>query len=251
MKAKGYALFDLDHTLLPHDTQALFCNWVLKHHRWRTLLHLVFLPFALLRALRLISTLRAKRAFLGYLVGLSRKRLDELAVTFAEKSVVPWAYPELMEELERHRNEGRVLILNTASPDFYARAIADAFGFDHCICTRTVTGDPLHLHPQIATNNKHEAKIPAMLHRVPELGELTEEDRNDTCWAYSDSAADLPLLRFGGSAVVIHPSPKLATLAIRNEWSLMHPLRPYRGRIGNALAMLRQVLGSYPVTPNP
>jgi phosphoserine phosphatase len=249
MSPKGYAIFDLDHTLLPHDTQALFCNWVLKHHRWRVLFHLVFLPFALLRACGLISTLRAKRAFMGYLFGMSRKRLDQLALSFAEQSVLPWAYPELMDELERHRAEGRVLILNTASPDYYAREIATAFGFKHCISTLAVTGDPLRFHPQIARNNKHEAKIPAMLHRVPDLAELTEEERNDTCWAYSDSAADLPLLRFGGSAVVIHPAPLLATLAIRNEWSLIHPKRPYRGRIGNALAMLRQVLGIYPTRP--
>jgi hypothetical protein len=32
---KGYALFDLDHTLLPFDTQALFCNFVIRREPWR------------------------------------------------------------------------------------------------------------------------------------------------------------------------------------------------------------------------
>ena len=249
MANKGYAFFDLDHTLLPHDTQALFCNFVLKRERRRTLLHLLFLPFALLRAVRVVSTVRAKRAFCGYLWGMSRKRLDTLARLFAEQSVIPWSYPELMDEIDRHRTEGRVLVLNTASPDFYAKAVAEAFGFDHCFATMTVLGDPLHLHPQIGENNKREAKIATMLHRLPELGKLSEEDRNDTCWAYSDSTADLPLLRFGGSGVVIHPSPTLATIAIRNEWSFLHPKRPYSGKVGNWLAMLRQFLGLYPVQP--
>ena len=30
-----FALFDLDQTLLPYDTQALFCNFVLRRHGWR------------------------------------------------------------------------------------------------------------------------------------------------------------------------------------------------------------------------
>jgi len=246
---RGYALFDLDHTLLPHDTQALFCNYVLKRERWRTLLHLIFLPFALLKALRLISTVRAKRAFLGYLWGMDRRKLERYSREFAEQSVIPSAYPELMDEIERHRSEGRVLVLNSASPDIYVAAVAEAFGFDHYFATKIVLGEPVHLHPMIGTNNKREAKIETMLHHLPDLAKMTEEERNDTCWAYSDSIADLPLLRFGGSAVVIHPSPTLATIAIRNEWGMMYPARPYSGKIGNLVAMLRQVLGVYPARP--
>ena len=30
-----FALFDLDQTLLPYDTQVLFCNFVLRRHGWR------------------------------------------------------------------------------------------------------------------------------------------------------------------------------------------------------------------------
>jgi HAD superfamily hydrolase (TIGR01490 family) len=249
METKGYALFDLDHTLLPHDTQGLFCNFVLKRERWRTVLHLLFLPFAILLALRLISTLAAKRAFMSYLWDMPRTQLDAYAKAFAEQSVIPWAYPEMMEEIERHRAAGRVLVLNTASPDYYARQVAEAFGFDHCIATQTVTDDPVRLQPTIAANNKVEEKIPAMLKRLPDLASLTEEQRNDTCWAYSDSINDLPLLRFGGSGVVIHPSSALTRVALRQEWSFMHPKRPYAGKLGNLVAMARQFLGLYPERP--
>ena len=48
---QSFAFFDLDHTLLPFDTQALFCNFVLKRERGRTLKHLLFFPVALGRAL--------------------------------------------------------------------------------------------------------------------------------------------------------------------------------------------------------
>ena len=247
--ARGYAFFDLDHTLLPHDTQALFCNYVLQQERWRTLLHLLFLPFAVLRALGMISTLRAKRAFMGYLWRMPLRKLQRYATEFAQHSVLPWTYAEVLSEVERHRNEGRILVLNTASPEFCARDIAEILGFDYCVATKTRLTDPMALHPVIAENNKREEKIEAMLAEVPGVAELTADERNDYCYAYSDSAADLPLLEFGGNAVLIHPSPHLATLGIRREWSLMHPRRPYGSRLGNLLAIARQVLGLYPVTP--
>lgn len=248
---RGYAFFDLDHTLLPHDTQALFCNYVLKRERWRTLLHVQFVPFALLKAVGLISTLKAKRAFMGYLWRMPLRTLQRYAADFARTSVLPWTYEEVMNEVERHRNEGRVLVLNTASPDFYARDIAEILGFDYCVATKARLTDPLSCHPVIPVNNKNEEKIEAMRAEVPGVAGLTQDERNDHCYAYSDSAADLPLLEFGGNAVLIHPSPHLATLGIRREWSLMHPPRPYSTRVGDMLAVVRQMLGLYPEAPEP
>jgi HAD superfamily hydrolase (TIGR01490 family) len=246
---KGFAFFDLDHTLLPHDTQALFCNYVLRRERWRTLLHVVFVPFALLKILRLISTLRVKRAFLGYLWGMRRTRLRQYAQSFASDCVRAWAYPELMAELVKHREAGRVLVLNTASPDFYAKEIARELGFDYCVATQAQLTDPLSFHPAIQINNKEEAKIDAMIQQVPGVAELTEEDRNDHCYAYSDSSADLPLLQFGRNGVLVHPSSRLATIGIRNEWTLIHPRRPYGSKVGDMLSVFQQMLGLYPEQP--
>ena len=247
---KGFAFFDLDHTLLPNDTQALFCNYVLRRERWRTLLHLLFVPFAILKAVRLISTLRTKRAFMGYLWGMSQARLQRHARDFAQQSVKPWAYPEIMAEVARQREEGRVLVLNTASPDFYARDIANALGFDYCVATKVRLTDPLAFHPCIPVNNKHDEKIEAMLAEVPGVNELSEEDRNDHCWAYSDSAADLPLLEFGCNGVLVHPSPSLATFGIRNEWTLLHPRRPYASKAGDMMSVVLQMIGCYPERPS-
>lgn len=246
---RGFAFFDLDHTILPHDTQALFCNFVLRRERWRTLLHLLFVPFALAKAFNLISTLRAKRAFMGYLWGMEQGKLRRYAREFAHHSVLPWCYPEIMDAIEEHRADGRVLVLNTASPNFYAESIAEALGFDHCVATKVQLTDPLSFHPRIRVNNKHEAKIDAMLDQVPGVAELSEEDRNDHCYAYSDSAADLPLLEFGRNGVLVHPSSMLATIGIRNEWTLMHPRRPYESKVGDMLAVVRQMLGLYPERP--
>lgn len=246
MPARSFAFFDLDHTLLPFDTQALFCNFVLRREPWRVLLHGLFIPVALARGCGLASTATAKRAFLSYLRGMPRERLARYAHEFAEVCVPKWAYQDMRAEILRHKHQGRVLVLNTASPDFYAHEIAHALGFDYCIATQFEIGDTFPGMPRLVTgNNKHAAKIVAMEEAVPGVAELTERERS-TCWSYSDSAADLPLLEYAGFAVLIHPSKNLAAIGKARDWAILHPARPYRTKLGDMLRVVRQMFGLHP-----
>lgn len=242
------ALFDLDHTLLPHDTQALFCNYVLKREPWRVFLHALFLPFAVLRGLGLCSTALAKRAFHAYLLGMPVNRLRRYARQFAAESVDAWMYPELRAELMRHRHQGRVTILNTASPAFYAQAIAEQWAFDYWVATEVALEQTVPFLPKLPTgNNKREAKIPALFRRVPALQGQDTQAKSDS-WAYSDSSADIPLLELCGHRILIHPSSQLkAHFASDSLAVVLTPKRPYRTRWGNVVCMLRQLVGLYPV----
>ena len=238
-----YAIFDLDHTLLPFDTQALFCNFVLKRERWRTVMHLVFLPVALLYAIRLVHIETAKCAFLAYLWGMPKERLMRYAREFAETEVKHRVYPELLAEIERHRREGRVLVLNTASPCIYPADIARVLGFDHCVATPLVIQDPMPLIPHLdGPNNKNAQKIPNMERDVPGLAALTAADRAG-CWSYSDSSADIPLLEFSGNQVLVHPSHSLATRF--PSATVLRPPRPYANKVSDMFCVVRQVLGLY------
>lgn len=225
----SFALFDLDQTLLPYDTQALFCNFVLKRHGWRRMYLGVFGAALPLKALHLIGTSGMKRAFLSYLWRMPRAHLTELAHEFAETIVPPLLYPEIMAEVERHRAAGRTLILNTASPEFYATAIARVLKFDHCFGTRVqFQRDPLPLIPRIeGENNKHEEKLKRMRHLMPTELSLPMP----VSFAYSDSKADLPMLRFVEHPVVVHPDPYLERVATEEHWPIMRPARPHTTRM--------------------
>lgn len=238
-----YAIFDLDHTLLPHDTQALFCNFVLKRERWRVVMHLIFLPVAILYALRIVHIETAKCAFLAYLWKMPKDRLMRHAREFADTDVRRCCYPELIAEIERHRLEGRVLVLNTASPCLYPAEIAHVLGFDHCIATPLVIEDPMPLIPRLSgPNNKKQQKIPNMERAVPGLATLDVKDRAD-CWSYSDSTADIPLLEFSGKQVLVHPGHKLA--ARFPSAIIKRPPRPYSNKLTDMLSVVSQVLGLY------
>lgn len=240
---RTFAFFDLDHTLLPHDTQALFCNFVLQREGWRRIWLLWFLPCVPLAALRLLSLRTMKRLFLGYLVGMPRDRLESLVAAFLESDFTSALYPEVVAEVERHRREGRTLVLNSASPDFYLRGIAAKLGFDHVFGTRLVIPDRMPLLPRIeGPNNKHGEKITAMRGAgviPPEIDVLAG------AWSYSDSPADLPLLELAEHAVMIHPGPRLAAIGATRGWRTMTPLRPYAGKWTGRFTMLLQIFGLY------
>ena len=243
---KSFAFFDLDHTLLPFDTQALFANFVLHRERWRMVNLLGFAPFAVLKACRLVSTVTVKRAFLGYLRGMKRERLLALAKEFAGTEVNRWVYPELRAILEEHRAAGRTLILNTASPDFYPHEIARVLGFDHCIATKFEPHPVMPFLPRvIGENNKRGAKIARMKAELPDVAAATPEQLRDS-WSYSDSKADLPLLEFAGNAVLIHPNAELEALGKARGWQVLRPARPYHSKAGDMLSAVRQALGLYP-----
>ena len=245
MQKPGYALFDLDHTLLPFDTQALFCNFILRREPWRRLYLLWFLPCV---PLGIVSLDFLKRLFCSYLHGMPEEKLRGYAREFAETVVPRVVYPEVMAELERHRAEGHVTILNSASPAVYVEEIARVLGFDHWVATRLMVTDPMPWLPTIeGPNNKHEAKIPPMLPFLP--GEFTGapgETLPDST-GYSDSSADVPLLSICERGVMIHPSETFAALGAEHGWSTLTPTRPYAGKWTGRLASVLQAFGLYSV----
>lgn len=249
----SFAIFDLDQTLLPYDTQVLFCNHVLKKHPLRRSYLGLFGPAALIRATALIDTRKLKRVFLSYLHGLRRAQLDALVESFVEHDVMPSLYPEVLAEVRRHQAAGRTLILNSASPAFYVTAIGRRLGFQHAFGTAVRLADPMPRFPQIdGTNNKYEAKLKAMRHLMPTDLSLPLPN----AWAYSDSKADLPLLRFVENPVTIHPDPFLKNIAEQEHWPILTPPRLHTSRAAfhrdcalQALGLFRLPRPTPPTTP--
>ncbi len=243
--SQTYAFFDLDHTLLPHDTQALFCNFVLQREGWRRIWLLWFLPCLPWAGAKILSLRTMKRLYLGYLVGMRRETLEAYVEEFVKTDFAAALHPELLEEIARHRSEGRVLVLNSASPEFYLHAIGKHLGFDYVIGTKVEMFSRQPWLPAIiGPNNKEEEKIIAMRKRgiIPESTESLPDS-----WAYSDSSADLPLLQLAEHPVMVHPSPRLAAVGQERGWPALRPSRPYRNRREGIIAACLQTLGLYRV----
>jgi HAD superfamily hydrolase (TIGR01490 family) len=212
--SRACAFFDLDGTLLRRDTQSLFVQFLLKEHPLRSAMLPLFLavgtPGLLLGALR---EGELKRLLLSTLWGMSAEELDALSLRFAQEVVLPRIFPKVRGEVERHRAEGRTLILNSASPEFYVRHIAALLQFDHFFGTRIVIPPRMPLVPEMeGENNKRAAKIP----RMDALAPFDFENS----WAYSDSQVDLPLLSLARNSVLINPKASFAQLGKSRGWHI-------------------------------
>jgi len=243
MPDRGTALFDLDHTILPFDTQVLFANFVLQRERWRRVL---ILPWLLLAPLAVVGVLGAssmKRAFFSLFTGMREDRLRAYADDFARSVFLDACYPEMRREIQRNREQGRRLILNSASPEFYLIPIAAGLGFDECVGTRLDIAGRVRFFPRIdGSNNKGAEKIGAMRDRgiIPRDTTVLANSV-----AYSDSSSDLPLLRIASNAVVVHPGRRLEKEAERAGWRTVRPDRPYGGKWGGRWATARQAIGCW------
>lgn len=238
-KAKdGLVLSDLDQTLVPWDTQLLFCNWVLRHEPLRRLFLLVLFPFFPFS--RLLRSEGMKRVFLSFLWGMRRERLDELVAGFVKRYVPSDFYPSLLEELERERERGRRLVLVSASPEFYARPIGEALGFDATYGTRVEYKEVMPLFPDFTGgNNKLEIKVQRLL----EEGEIDHVGVMENSAGYSDSAVDLPMLQLCEEITVVNPRGTLLTLAEQSGWRILRPERPFRNRKEMGWRCLKQMCG--------
>jgi phosphatidylglycerophosphatase C len=231
----GIALFDLDGTLLAWDCQLLFRHFVVRRRPWRALLLPLFLLAAPLH--RLLGDQALKRAYFSFLAGMGRDELGAHARDFAA-ALRPAFYPELLERLEDHRRRGHLLILASASPEFYVKEIGALLGFDLTLGTPVATGATCPLFPRL-DNHKGAAKVRRLESALPAPcfagGKLIRSH------GYTDSRADLPMLAICDTATVVNPSAALATVAAANRWDIIRTRRPWRTpteRAWRSLALL-------------
>lgn len=179
---------------------------------------------------------------------MPKDRLKAHVNTFVTEKVAPLLYPEVVCSLQQHQKDGWVTVLNTASPDIYARAIAEYLGFHHCFATNVDLGpaeEPnMPFFPKIiGPNNKREAKLEAMAELLPPDWRTQNVAPIPSSAAYSDSHVDLPMLRLAETAVMIHPTAELAAEGNAKGWETRYPVRPFTSRLGYRIACFRQAFG--------
>ncbi|MFT5633918.1 MAG: HAD superfamily hydrolase (TIGR01490 family) [Rubritalea sp.] len=238
----GYALFDLDQTIIPWDTQLLFCNFVLKREPLRRLHILGLIPF--LPFTKILGAGGMKRVFLNYLALMEVETLDQYAREFVDEIFPSEMYTEVLEIVREQREAGRVTILNSASPEVWVKYLAEKMEFDHCYGTRVEIGKRVQFFPDIiGGNNKGAVKLGRMKPHFPadwKDGEVLENS-----YGYSDSHADIPMLEICEHNTMVHPTDKLLEHGKKLGWQKLTPSRPTNGKLSFAWACCKQSVGLY------
>jgi len=222
----GWALFDLDQTLVPWDLQVVFGNFVLKRQGWRRVLLLPFLcslPLA-----KCLGNERMKRLFLGVVRGMKREKLESLADDFADQVVEQLVYPEVLAEVQKLKEQGRTLVLLSASPELYVARIGERLGFDASFGTEVEWGENVSWLPRFPHGNHKGANKLVRLER--EFGRSTKELWQKSV-GYSDSKADLPMFSICEEKVAIHPEGLFLEKAEEGGWRILKPAKTWANRV--------------------
>lgn len=216
------ALFDLDGTLLPGDSDHAF-GMFLSQQGWVD---------AKVYARRNDDFFKAyeagnldMHAYVDFTTGPWRDRpiddIDSLSRRFMAEVVEPMIRPAARELVERHRAQGDRLALVTATNDYITAPIARAFGFETLIATELerdacgrVTGRIL------GVPNLREGKITKVQAWLAAEGLSLASF--DAVTFYSDSTNDLPLMEQVSHPVATNPGPTLAAIASQRGWPVLN-----------------------------
>ena len=193
-------VFDFDHTLYDGDSGGHLIRWLITRSWWRSLLAL---PASLVLGPR-IAVLPTRRAGIsGYLwlgtIGLHRRRdldalIDRYVATHAAQ-IRARLLPTALAVLHAHRMRGDRVVVATGAPPELARAILAFVAHEDVPVVGTRVGP--RFGAVIAERHCHCAMKMTMLREAGFAGPVGH--------AYSDSSADLPLLREAATPVVVNP----------------------------------------------
>jgi HAD superfamily hydrolase (TIGR01490 family) len=131
--------------------------------------------------------------------------------------ILPRIYPQMLDEVHRHQDEGRATFIVSAAGNDLVKALAAVLGMEGGIGTAwAVGGDGKFTGEMDGPFVYGKGKVEAM-QRFADRHEI----EMDESWAYSDSVSDLPMLRSVGNAVVVNPDADLLEIARQEGWQVM------------------------------
>jgi HAD superfamily hydrolase (TIGR01490 family) len=216
------ALFDLDHTLLPIDSDVAWAEELVRRGvvdaEWHRQRNDHF--FAQYKA----GTLNIQEflAFqLGPLAAHPRKTLEAWRDEFFAREIRPQIHPQARSLVQRHQDEGALCAIVTATNEFITAPIAQAFGVPHLIATQVETNAQGEFtgRPQ-GLPSFREGKVTRVQQWLAALGLGLESFTSS--FFYSDSLNDLPLLAKVSHAIAVNPDPRLAAHAREMGWPVVH-----------------------------
>ncbi len=215
------ALFDLDGTLLPGDSDHAFGEFLVAHggvdgDAFRRRNDAFFHDY---QAGRLDI-----HAYIDFITadwrGRSAADVAALARRYLDEVIRPMIRPEALALVRRHRDAGDLLALVTATNDFVTRPIAGLFGIEVLIATeleRDASGRPNGRVRGVPAFR--EGKVERVQAWLGTLGRRLDDFVTSTF--YSDSTNDLPLLEQVSHPVATNPGAALERIARERGWPVL------------------------------
>ncbi|MEA5098323.1 MAG: HAD family hydrolase [Burkholderiaceae bacterium] len=218
---KNLALFDLDHTLLPLDSDYEWGQFLARigavdpeefarrneafyaQYQAGTLNPVEYLEFAL-----------------GTLARFPRRQLDAWHEQFMAEVINPAITPSARDLVRRHQDLGDLVAIITATNRFVTEPIAREFGVPHLLAPEPELTPEGELTGRLSGNPTYGAGKVTRTHEwLSDMGRSL--DSFEQSHFYSDSQNDIPLLSIVTHPVATNPNAKLEAHARAQGWPLI------------------------------
>jgi HAD superfamily hydrolase (TIGR01490 family) len=214
--AARVAFFDLDHTLLAHNSGVLYARDAYRRGYLSTLdlaRSMVWAGLHWLGRLDVEETYRRAGALFSGMAG------DEVRA-----EVQSWFHAQVAQRLRpggrvalaQHHARGQRTVLITNSSGYIAEAAAQAWGLSGWLANDIQVDAQGRITGHVS---KPLCYGPGKIVRAERWAEQHGADLQ-SAFFYSDSISDLPLLERVGSPQVVHPDPRLRLVATRRGWTI-------------------------------
>ena|SRR5690625_128153 len=215
------ALFDLDHTLLPLDSDYQWAEFLARTGRAGDP------DEARRRNQELMDRYNAGQLsaeegaefMLGLLARANPVDLAAWHEEFMRDIIRPAILPQALELVRQHHEQGHLCAIVTATNDFVTAPIARAFSIPHLIATTAEFKNGRYTGRIEGVPSFQEGKITRVEQWLQQLG-LNFAQFTETVF-YSDSSNDLPLLEAVTQPVATNPSDNLRRIALDRRWQVL------------------------------
>ncbi|MEY2253549.1 MULTISPECIES: HAD family phosphatase [Comamonas] len=220
------ALFDLDHTLLPLDSDYEWGEFTLRKG-WCDKQEFGSRNAAFFADYQK-GTLDI-HAYVRFATEAIRKlgpqAADDAHLAFMQEVIEPHIQPAALALLQQHRDAGDTIVIVTATNEFVTRPIAKALGVDHLLAVNLARDASGWITGEIdGVPTMRAGKVTRMEAWMAERG--LSWDSVDSIF-YSDSMNDVPLLEKVNTPVATNPDDRLRQLATERGWRILDLLEPH------------------------
>lgn len=214
-------LFDLDHTLLPLDSDHEWGEFMVRVG-WADAEHFRARNDEFYRQYQ--EGVLDLAAYIDFSTSVWRERtVDEqrnMHQRFMREVIQPAMKPQALDLVKRHQDQGDLVAVVTATNEFVTAPIVEAFGVSNLLAvklTRGVQGEVTGRIDGVPTFK--EGKITRVEQWLKTRSQSLQSFQRVSF--YSDSMNDLPLLERATDPVATNPSPPLEALAQARGWRIL------------------------------
>lgn len=221
--SRAAAFFDLDKTVIAKSSALAFGRPLFRHGliNRRAVLRNSYAQFMFLVSGADSDQLDRMRDHLAAMcTGWEVAQVREIVAEALHEMIEPLIYAEAAELIAEHHAAGRDVVIVSGSGAEMVQPIGAMLGADHVVATRMAVQDGRYTGAV-----DFSAYGPRKAEAVRELAGRQGYDLA-LCYAYSDSATDVPMLEIIGHPTAVNPDRPLRKVAAERGWPVRSFARP-------------------------